>query len=181
MMRKWIGVVSIPVILLLTLALAGCACPKKQQAPAEAAMTTQQVVERTEVKEVPPPPEVVKESTLEEQAHQQGALLPIYFDYDKSSIKAEAKANLDKTAAWLGKNAAVKVRIEGNCDERGTAEYNLALGERRANSAKKYLANSGVKADRLSTISYGKEKPVCAEHSEACWSKNRRDDFKVLE
>jgi peptidoglycan-associated lipoprotein len=179
MMRRWIGVLSIPVILVLTLALSGCTCPKKQ-APAEV-MPTTQVVAPAEVREVPPPPEVVKESSLEEQAHQQGALLPIYFDYDKSSIKAEAKANLDKTAAWLGKNAAVKVRIEGNCDERGTAEYNLALGERRANGAKKYLVNSGVKADRLSTISYGKEKPICAEHNEACWSKNRRDDFKVLE
>jgi peptidoglycan-associated lipoprotein len=178
MMRKWFGLVSIPVVLVLTLALAGCTCPKK---PAPAELPTTQVVAPAEPVEVPPPPAVVKESSLEELAHQQGALLPVYFDFDKSNIKAEAKANLDKTAAWLGKNAAVNVKIEGNCDERGTAEYNLALGERRANAAKKYLVNSGVKADRLSTISYGKEKPTCAEHSEACWSKNRRDDFKIVQ
>ena len=177
-MRKWIGMLSIPVILVLTLALAGCTCPKKQ-APAE--LPTTQVAPPAEVAETPAPPEVVKESTLEEQAHQQGALLPIYFDYDKSNIKPEAKANLDKTAAWLGKNPTVKVRVEGNCDERGTAEYNMALGERRANSAKKYLVNTGVKTDRLATVSYGKEKPVCTDQNEACWSKNRRDDFRIVE
>ena len=74
----------------------------------------------------------------------------------------------------------MKVRIEGNCDERGTSEYNMALGDRRAVSAMKYLETMGIAADRMTAISYGKEKPSCTEHNEACWSKNRRDDLNVL-
>jgi peptidoglycan-associated lipoprotein len=103
----------------------------------------------------------------------------IYFDFDKSDIKPEAKPVLEKKAEFLRANPSFKVRIEGNCDERGTAEYNMALGERRAKASEKYLNALGISADRMSTISYGKEKPICQEHNEACWSKNRRDDFKL--
>jgi len=103
----------------------------------------------------------------------------IYFDYDKSEIKAEAKAILEKKAAWLRANPSYKVKIEGNCDDRGTNEYNLALGDRRAKAAQKYLNALGISMDRMSTISYGEEKPACTEKSEKCWSKNRRDDFKL--
>ena len=103
----------------------------------------------------------------------------IYFDFDKSEIKAEAKAILEKKAAWLRANPSYKVKIEGNCDERGTNEYNLALGDRRAKAAQKYLNALGISMDRMSTISYGEEKPACTEKSEKCWSKNRRDDFKL--
>jgi peptidoglycan-associated lipoprotein len=103
----------------------------------------------------------------------------IYFDFDKSEIKAEAKAILEKKAAWLRANPSYKVKIEGNCDERGTNEYNLALGDRRAKAAQKYLNALGISMDRMSTISYGEEKPACTEKNEKCWSKNRRDDFKL--
>jgi peptidoglycan-associated lipoprotein len=103
----------------------------------------------------------------------------IYFDFDKSEIKSEAKAVLEKKAAWLRANPSYKVKIEGNCDERGTVDYNLALGDRRAKAAQKYLNALGISMDRMSTISYGKEKPICTEHNEKCWSKNRRDDFKL--
>ena len=103
----------------------------------------------------------------------------IYFDFDKAEIKAEAKAILEKKAAWLRANSSYKVKIEGNCDERGTNEYNLALGDRRAKAAQKYLNALGISMDRMSTISYGEEKPVCKEKNEKCWSKNRRDDFKL--
>ena len=103
----------------------------------------------------------------------------IYFDYDKSEIKAEAKAILEKKAAWLRANPSYKVKIEGNCDDRGTNEYNLALGDRRAKAAQKYLNALGISMDRMSTISYGEEKPSCTEKNEKCWSKNRRDDFKL--
>jgi peptidoglycan-associated lipoprotein len=103
----------------------------------------------------------------------------IYFDFDKSEIKPEAKAVLEKKAAWLRANPSYKVKIEGNCDERGTIDYNLALGDRRAKAAQKYLNALGISMDRMSTISYGKEKPICTEHNEKCWSKNRRDDFKL--
>jgi peptidoglycan-associated lipoprotein len=103
----------------------------------------------------------------------------IYFDFDKAEIKAEAKAILEKKAAWLRANPSYKVRIEGNCDERGTNEYNLALGDRRAKAAQKYLNALGISMDRMSTISFGEEKPMCKEKNETCWSKNRRDDFKL--
>lgn len=103
----------------------------------------------------------------------------IYFDFDKSEIKPEAKAVLEKKASWLRANSSYKVKIEGNCDERGTNEYNLALGDRRAKAAQKYLNALGISMDRMSTISYGEEKPICTEHNEKCWSKNRRDDFKL--
>jgi peptidoglycan-associated lipoprotein len=103
----------------------------------------------------------------------------IYFDYDKSEIKADAKAVLEKKAAWLRANPSYKVKIEGNCDDRGTNEYNLALGDRRAKAAQKYLNARGISMDRMSTISYGEEKPTCKEKNEKCWSMNRRDDFKL--
>jgi peptidoglycan-associated lipoprotein len=103
----------------------------------------------------------------------------IYFDFDKSEIKPEAKAILEKKAAWLRANSSYKVRIEGNCDERGTNEYNLALGDRRAKAAQKYLNALGISMDRMSTISFGEEKPVCTEKNEKCWQKNRRDDFRL--
>ena len=103
----------------------------------------------------------------------------IYFDYDKSEIKADAKAVLEKKAAWLRANPSYKVKIEGNCDDRGTNDYNLALGDRRAKAAQKYLNALGISMDRMSTISYGEEKQTCKEKNEKCWSKNRRDDFKL--
>jgi peptidoglycan-associated lipoprotein len=108
-------------------------------------------------------------------------LQPIYFDFDKSFIRDDAKAVTKTNADWLKANPRVKVRIEGNCDERGTKEYNQALGQRRAASAKKYLTDLGISANRILLISYGKEKPVCTESGEACLQKNRRDDFVVAE
>jgi peptidoglycan-associated lipoprotein len=106
-------------------------------------------------------------------------LLPIYFDFDKSNIKEDQRARIEKNAAFLKQNQAVKVRIEGNCDERGTNEYNMALGERRALSAKKYLVNLGIHRDRMHTISFGEEKPLLHGHDEYSWAQNRRDDLVV--
>ncbi len=104
----------------------------------------------------------------------------IYFDFDKYEIKPEAKAVLKKKADWLLANSKYNVRIEGHCDERGTNEYNLALGERRANAAKEYLIALGVKAARISTISYGEERPAVQGHNEEAWAKNRRAEFKLV-
>lgn len=103
----------------------------------------------------------------------------IYFDFDKSGLKPEAKANLTQKADWLQKNMAYSVNIEGHCDERGTSEYNLALGERRAYSAKKFIEALGVSQDRISTISYGEERPADPGHDEEAWAKNRRDAFNL--
>lgn len=107
-------------------------------------------------------------------------LLPIYFDFDKSNIRQDQRDRLQKNADYLKQNKTVKVRIEGNCDERGTNEYNMALGERRAINAKKYLANLGIHSDRLHTISYGEEKPLLYGHDELSWAQNRRDDFILV-
>ena len=101
----------------------------------------------------------------------------IYFQYDQFSLAPEAKETLNKLGEWMMKNDSVQVLVEGHCDERGTAEYNLALGERRAHSAKKYLSQLGVNADRISTISYGEEQPLDPGHTEAAYSKNRRCHF----
>jgi peptidoglycan-associated lipoprotein len=104
----------------------------------------------------------------------------IHFDFDKSELKPEARAILVKKADWLRNNAEFSVRIEGHCDERGTNEYNLALGERRANAAWKFLNALGISGDRMTTISYGEERPVDPRHNEAAWAKNRRDEFKLI-
>ena len=101
----------------------------------------------------------------------------MYFDFDQAFIRQDARAIMKANADWLKAHPKVKIRIEGNCDERGTIEYNQALGQRRAASAKKFLTDLGIPGARISLISYGKEKPVCAENTEACWQKNRRDDF----
>ncbi|HYA01960.1 MAG TPA: peptidoglycan-associated lipoprotein Pal [Syntrophobacteria bacterium] len=103
----------------------------------------------------------------------------IYFDFDKYNLKSEAIKVLDKKVALMRENSQMKVRIEGNCDERGSNEYNLALGDRRANAAKSYMAKAGIAENRLSSISYGEERPVCKEHNETCWAKNRHDHFVV--
>jgi peptidoglycan-associated lipoprotein len=105
---------------------------------------------------------------------------PIYFDYDKSTIRTDAAATLDGKIPWLTANPGMRIRIEGNADERGSDEYNLALGQRRAASAKKYLVEHGIAADRFDLVSYGEERPVCTDHNEDCWQKNRRDDFVIV-
>lgn len=104
----------------------------------------------------------------------------IYFDFDKSDLKPEARAILDKKAGWLRSNPQYRLRIEGNCDNRGSNEYNVALGQRRADAAMKYLISEGIPSNRLSTISYGEERPTCTQETEACWAKNRRDEFSLL-
>ena len=106
-------------------------------------------------------------------------LKPIYFDFDKYDIRPGDAKVLDANAQWLKSHGDQLVLIEGHCDERGTNEYNLALGERRAKSTMNYLVSQGVQASRVTIISYGEERPVCTQHNEECWSKNRRGQFLV--
>jgi peptidoglycan-associated lipoprotein len=108
------------------------------------------------------------------------ALKEIYFDFDQYDLSSNARATLKTSSDWLRSNPSVRVEVEGHCDERGTSEYNLALGAKRAQAAKDYLVSLGVAPGRVSTISYGEEIPVCREHDESCWSKNRRDRFVAL-
>ena len=106
-------------------------------------------------------------------------LKDVFFDFDRYDVRADDAKILDGNAAWLKSNANNLVLIEGHCDERGTNEYNLALGERRAKSTMNYLVSQGIQANRITIISYGKERPVCSEKNESCWQKNRRAHFLV--
>lgn len=110
-----------------------------------------------------------------------GPLKDIFFDFDQYALRGDARDALKFHAGWLKTNSSAQVEIEGHCDERGTGEYNLALGAKRAQSAKDYLVALGVRAARISTISYGKELQVCHEPTEACWQRNRHDRFVLKE
>jgi OmpA-OmpF porin, OOP family len=140
-------------------------------------------VERVFLGPPPPPPPpapeapVVVPPAVVPPAAAQDKLEAIYFDFDKYLIKPEFRDALKRNADWLQQNPGAKVVVEGNCDERGTNEYNMALGQRRADAAAKYLMDLGIAKDRIGTVSYGEEKPICTEKTEDCWSKNRRDDF----
>jgi len=104
----------------------------------------------------------------------------VYFKYDSSAIESTEKGKLEKVAAFLKSNITAALRVEGNCDERGTEEYNRALGERRALAIREYLINSGIAADAVDTVSFGEDKPAVQGHNEAAWKKNRRGEFVVL-
>jgi peptidoglycan-associated lipoprotein len=105
---------------------------------------------------------------------------PIYFDFDKSTLKPPARENLTRKAKWLRANPQFSVQIEGHCDEQGSNHYNLALGERRASATAKFLTGLGISESRISTISYGEERPAVAGHDEEAWGKNRRAEFRVI-
>jgi len=117
---------------------------------------------------------------IEGEVFESGLLKDIHFEFDRYEVRPQDAELLKQNAAWLTKSPNAKIQIEGHCDERGTSEYNLALGERRANSTKKYLISLGVKADRISTITYGKERPLDPSHTEEAWAKNRRAHSIVL-
>ncbi|MBK9064032.1 MAG: peptidoglycan-associated lipoprotein Pal [Acidobacteria bacterium] len=106
-------------------------------------------------------------------------LKPVFFDYDKADLRGDARDVLAANAAWLKSHPTILFTIEGHCDERGTAQYNLALGDRRANSAKEYLVSLGIDAGRVKSVSYGKERPFATGHDEDSWAKNRRGHFVV--
>ncbi|HEV8629143.1 MAG TPA: peptidoglycan-associated lipoprotein Pal [Thermoanaerobaculia bacterium] len=114
-----------------------------------------------------------------EYAARQGLLGDVFFDYDQYDLRQDARERLAQNAKFLTSHPEFILTIEGHADERGTNDYNLALGERRANAAKEYLATLGVGADRLRTVSYGEERPFCSESNEGCWSQNRRAHFTI--
>jgi peptidoglycan-associated lipoprotein len=121
-----------------------------------------------------------KEVEASKYAEEKSIFEDIYFDFDKYDIRPDAKPILQSVADWLIKNKSSELLIEGHCDERGTNEYNLALGDRRARTTRDYLVSLGVASGRIDIISYGEEKPLCAEKTEECWQKNRRAHFIVL-
>lgn len=129
----------------------------------------------------PPPPDAAPDVMSEEIAdmNRKGYLQDAYFDYDASDLRDDARSALSANAEWLKRYPSIQVLISGHCDERGTSAYNLALGDSRANAARSYLESLGVSGGRLRTVSYGKERPFCAESSEDCWQQNRRAHFVI--
>jgi peptidoglycan-associated lipoprotein len=122
----------------------------------------------------PAPPPAPTARPAPEQFAAAKELPNIYFDFDKATIRPDAAQTLQSSADWLKTNTKSAVLVEGHCDERGTNEYNMALGDRRAKATRDFLVSQGVPASRITTISYGEERPACTEHNEQCWSKNRR-------
>src|SRR5262245_13165552 len=186
MNRKWMIWIAVPVLLT---SLYGC--PKKKPATPPADLN----VETTTVPTPAPtaPPEEVEQPAAPEVADQaedpflssdmqvvndemvrRGFSADVYFDYDESTLTDDTRDKLSRNADLLKSRPEFSVTIEGHADERGTNEYNLALGERRANAVRDYLSSLGVAADRMRTISYGEERPVCTQNEESCWSQNRR-------
>jgi peptidoglycan-associated lipoprotein len=158
-------------IALITLALGGCGCFQQQmKGETEAPKAGPAAVVAPEAKPVVP---VAKEAPPASVV----IMKDINFDFDKYNIRAKDAAILKENAAWFAANPGKKVKIEGHCDERGTVEYNLALGQKRADSAKNFLVNIGIDGRSLDTVSYGKEKPLDPGHNEGAWAKNRRAQF----
>lgn len=171
-------------VLVLGFSLIGCSCAKQAmkgeavppKAPEEKKIAA--VEEKKEVAAAQVEPAPAQQPAA--PAPVAVAVNPVYFDFDKYNIRPGDAEILKSNFEWFKANPNKKMRIEGNCDERGTVEYNMALGQKRADAAKAYLTNLGVDAKLLETISYGKEKPVDPGHNEAAWAKNRRDDFVPL-
>jgi peptidoglycan-associated lipoprotein len=137
---------------------------------------TQEATTRLTVTQPPPPPPPPAAGPSEEELFSQN-IKDIYFDYDKSNIRGDQESSVQADVSFLGQHTDINITIEGHCDERGSTEYNLALGDQRANSVKNALTAAGISASRIKTISFGKERPFCTESNEACWQQNRRGHF----
>lgn len=171
-MKNWVYLI---LIVLFTMFL-GFGCQKKATKVTPTVSTPTETKPETETKETKP----TESKTPVEQAKNL-VFYNIYFDYDKSEIRPDAREILAQHAKTLMENPKIKLLIEGHCDERGTIEYNLALGERRANAVKKYFVSYGLDANRFSIISYGKERPFDPRSTPEAWAKNRRAVFVIQE
>jgi peptidoglycan-associated lipoprotein len=140
---------------------------------AKGAGGTQEATARITVTQAPPPPPPTTSSLTDEDLFAQ-SVKDVYFDYDKADVRGDQQAAVQADAQFLGQHSNMNIIVEGHCDERGSTEYNLALGDQRASAVKSALTAAGVSASRIKTISYGKEKPFCSESNEACWQQNRR-------
>ncbi|MGD8970233.1 MAG: peptidoglycan-associated lipoprotein Pal [Desulfobacterales bacterium] len=172
-MRKKLWII-LALFLVIPVLLGTVSCAKKTVTKEEPAPVV------TPAPAPPPPPPVEDEAAKAfDMAKSEFLRENIYFAFDKSILDDMAQATLKNKAEFLKTYPDVYTTIEGHCDERGTPEYNLALGERRAESAKSFLVDLGIEAYRISTVSYGEERPVCTEQTEDCWAKNRRDNFII--
>jgi peptidoglycan-associated lipoprotein len=179
-------------LLLVLLAVLAVGCGGKKRPPAvttsagSAATSGAQGGRGTETEPIDQGPDIrslenegVGQDVLSDANGEGGPLEDIHFSYDEAALTDEARATLDRHAAWLRAHGDVHVRVEGHCDQRGTVEYNLALGERRAHAAREYLVSKGIPADRLSAASYGKERPLDTGTDESAYARNRRAHFAV--
>ena len=186
--KVWIGLVMIMMIPMLVLTVS---CAKKsvrtetvtttQPAEEEATMQAQQAAEQEEADRRLAEERMAEEAAQREMMAARNLFLneDIYFEFDSSALLFMAQETLKQKAQWMRDNPNVSVVVEGHCDERGTPEYNLALGDRRANSVKAFLVDLGIPEYRLTTISYGEERPVDPGHNEEAWAKNRRAHFVI--
>lgn len=137
---------------------------------------SQEATARVTVTQAPPPPPAATANPTDEDLFSQN-VKDVYFDYDKADVRSDQEASVMGDVQFLNQHAAINFTVEGHCDERGSTEYNLALGDKRATAVKNALVAAGIGASRVKTISYGKEKPFCTESNEACWQQNRRGHF----
>jgi peptidoglycan-associated lipoprotein len=140
---------------------------------AKGAGGSQEATARITVTQAPPPPPPTAAAPTDEDLFSQN-IKDVYFDYDKSDVRGDQQSSVLGDVQFLNQHASISFTVEGHCDERGSTEYNLALGDKRATAVKNALVSAGVGASRIKTISYGKEKPFCSESNEACWQQNRR-------
>lgn len=166
------------ILILAMVALVACGGAKQVAQTEVTPPAPPEVVSQPEAAPVETPPQL-EEAKMEAAAPAPLLLENVYFDFDKYDLKPGTLQTLEANASGLQTHADVSVTIEGHCDERGTVEYNLALGDRRAKAAKDYLVSLGIAASRISTISYGKERPVDSRHNEEAWAKNRRAAFVI--
>jgi peptidoglycan-associated lipoprotein len=185
-MTKRTSTTILACLLAATLGSAAACKPKPPTTASGAKPVTEQPSRPPAETNVPPPPSNVPTSVDSSalpadvaEINAKGYLKDAFFDYDKADLRDDARTALSTDAEWLKRYRTVQFLIEGHCDERGTSEYNLALGDRRANAAKEYLVSLGVDASRVKTVSYGKERPFCSESTEGCWQQNRRAHFLV--
>jgi len=172
--KKWLGIL---VLIFAASLLFGTGCAKKKAVETQAAKpSTQGGISENEMAAKQ---RAEQEAMLKKAAMQRFINEDVHFDFDDASIRPDAKEVLKDKIDYLKANPGTAVTIEGHCDERGTEAYNLALGERRAQSIKKYLVNAGIDKTRLATVSYGEEKPLDPGHTEAAWTKNRRGHFSI--
>ena len=174
----------------LVLGLGAAACAKKAPAPTPPPPPPAAPAAPPAPPAPPPPPaaapapralseeEMFAQKSLD-QLNKERPLADVFFELDQSTIRDEGRASLTANATWMKRWSSTRISIEGHCDERGTAEYNLGLGERRATAVKAYLVELGVPADRITIVSKGKESPFCTESNEACWQQNRRGHFLI--
>ena len=186
--RRTVGLLTLAAVL----ALGAAGCAKKKPLPAPPAPPPPPTAPAPPPTPPPPPApppatpapaalsedEIFKNKTLD-QLNAERPLADVYFDLDESTVRDDARGPLQKNADWMKRWTSTRITIEGHCDERGTAEYNLGLGDRRGAAVKAYLVNLGIAADRVAVVSKGKESPFCTDKNEACWQQNRRGHFVI--